>query len=217
MIFPITVDAINGLRGTIAAGKHARRGDPGYYRAIYLIQEIQGSGNLSMRIVKGKDDKETICLFFYHQDLSPESKKAIEELIRLLRLRPGSNEFKVVYGIIPETDQELAIQTRSMLQIMIVLAAQIDIPPAHVEEGRAMATLMPPEGEESRMGRLIKIRNTFGKPKNDFVSVKYKDHWFWIDDRDFHSKRTFAFLMVLFSLTESGGKGGLPLVTIPAG
>jgi hypothetical protein len=47
--------------------------------------------------------------------------------------------------------------------------------------------------------------------------VNYRNHWFWIDDRDFKSKRTFAFLMVLFSLTETGGKEGLPLVTIPSG
>jgi len=38
-----------------------------------------------------------------------------------------------------------------------------------------------------------------------------------VDDRDFRTKRTFAFLMILFSLTETGGKEGLPLVTIPSG
>jgi len=48
-------------------------------------------------------------------------------------------------------------------------------------------------------------------------SGTFTDYWFWIDDRDFRSKRSFAYLMLLFSLTESGGKEGLPLVTIPAG
>jgi hypothetical protein len=55
------------------------------------------------------------------------------------------------------------------------------------------------------------------KPEDAFVSVRYRDRWFWIDDRDFRSKRTFSFLMLLFSLTETGGKEGLPLVTIPTG
>lgn len=54
----------------------------------------------------------------------------------------------------------------------------------------------------------------------DRLTITYapinRNHWFWIDDRDFKSKRTFAFLMVLLSLTETGGKVGLPLVTIPA-
>jgi len=30
-------------------------------------------------------------------------------------------------------------------------------------------------------------------------------------------KKTFTFLMILFSLTETGGKEGLPQVTIPTG
>jgi len=67
------------------------------------------------------------------------------------------------------------------------------------------------------MGRLIRIHTAPKKPEGDFVSVKYKDHWFWINDGDFYSKRVFTFLMILFSLTESGGKQGLPLVTIPSG
>ena len=64
---------------------------------------------------------------------------------------------------------------------------------------------------------LLRVQSDIKKPADAFVAVQYRDHWFWIDDRDFKSKRTFAFLMILFSLTESGGKEGLPLVTIPAG
>ncbi len=55
------------------------------------------------------------------------------------------------------------------------------------------------------------------KPDSAFAAAKYGDNWYWIDDHDFKSKRTFAFLMILFSLTETGGKEWLPLVTIPSG
>ena len=47
--------------------------------------------------------------------------------------------------------------------------------------------------------------------------MRYRNHWYYIDDRDFQSKRAFTFLMVLFSLTETGGRESLPLVTIPGG
>jgi hypothetical protein len=53
--------------------------------------------------------------------------------------------------------------------------------------------------------------------KQTTIAVKYEDRWFWIDKGDFRSKQIFTFLMILFSLTETGGKEGLPLVTIPAG
>jgi hypothetical protein len=57
---------------------------------------------------------------------------------------------------------------------------------------------------------------TMGKLRTSIVAVRFKNFWFWIDDRDFHSKRTFTFLMILFSLTEKGSGQDLPLVTIPS-
>ena len=215
MVFPIVVNAINGLRSRISAGKHARTGDPGYYHTISLFQELQISGQMSMRVVKEEDAKETAIIFIYRQNLPPETTAALEELEELLGLRPGSNEIKVRYGNLPKTDQELAIQTRSMLQMMLTLAFQIDVPSKHIEGGLTVSTLNPSGNEEKKMGQLIKIHTAPNKPEGVFVSVKYRDHWFWIDDGDFYSKRVFTFLMVLFSLTESGSKQGLPLVTIP--
>jgi len=170
-----------------------------------------------MRVKKSKEDKETTVLFFYRDRLPPEIHAAIKELEELLGLRPGLNELNVTYGIIPETDQELTMQTRSMLQIMIAMATQIDVPPGHVEDGRTVPSLTRPGAQKTSSGKLVNIHTTKHKSDNAFGSVKYRDYWFWIDDRDYLSKRTFAFLMILFSLTESGGKSGLPLVTIPAG
>ena len=63
----------------------------------------------------------------------------------------------------------------------------------------------------------MRVHHSKEKPDYAFTAVRYRDYWYWVDDRDFKSKRTFAFLMILFSLTETGGKEGLPLVTIPAG
>lgn len=217
MVLPLVLDGINGLRSRVAGGKNARMGDPGFYRVIDLMHTVQESGYTSMRIVRGEDSKETTVIFFYRDNLPKEIDEALKDLEKLLGIRPNSREIKVTYGIIPETDQEVALKTRSMLQIMVALAAGIVVPPEHVEEGRTNASLMVPGSEEIALGNLVNIHATTERPENDYVSVKYKDYWFWIDDRDFNSKRAFTFVMVLFSLTESGGKEGLPLVTIPAG
>ena len=66
-------------------------------------------------------------------------------------------------------------------------------------------------------GKLMNVPYSKEHPADAFTAVKYRDYWYWVDDRDFRTKRTFAFMMILFSLTETGGKEGLPLVTIPAG
>jgi hypothetical protein len=217
VFFPIVVDAVNGLRSFKAAGRQARMGDPGYYRAISLLQQLQDSGHMSIRVVRDRDARETAVLFLYRQHPPPEIVEALREFEGLLGLRPESSELKVRYGSIPETDQELALQTRSLLQIMVALATQIDVPPEHVEGGLTVPSLIIPDSEEAKMRQLIKVHTTSDKPEKAFVSINYRDNWFWIDDGDFSSKRVFTFLMILFSLTESGGQEGLPLITIPAG
>lgn len=217
MVFPIVVEAINGLRNHKAAGANARMGDPEFYQLISLFQKIQDSGNVGMRVLKDKTNKETTVIFFYREKLPPDLIEVMTALETLLQLRPQSIELKITYGLIPETDSELAIQTRSMMQIMIAMATQIDVPTHHVNDGRTIPSLISSAGAAPTNGRLLRVQTTIDEPENAFVSVKYQNNWFWIDHRDFASKRIFTFLMVLFSLTESGGKTGLPLVTIPAG
>jgi hypothetical protein len=107
--------------------------------------------------------------------------------------------------------------TRRMSEgTMLPLNLKIDVPPEHVSEGQTAPSLDTPDGTEEKIGQLIKIKSNKDEPEKAFVAVKYENYWFWIDKRDFASKRVFAFLMILFSLTETGGKEGLPLVTIPA-
>lgn len=217
LVFPLTVDSINGHRSQVLAGSGRRAGDEGYYRIINLLREIQKSGASGMRIEKEKDEKESTVLFFHKQLLSPELQATLSELNTLLGLKQGLGEARVNYGFIARDDAEIAMITRSMLHIMITLATQMEVPPEHVAEGRTPATapLESYNGEQTK--KLIEIGHSIEKPENAFAAVKYRNYWYWIDDRDFRSKRSFAFMMILFSLGESGNKQGLPLVTIPAG
>jgi hypothetical protein len=154
---------------------------------------------------------------FYRKNITTEIATALRETNELLGLDPNRQETKVTYGLLPRNDQEIAMITRSTMQIMIYLASLINMPPEHVADGRTVPSVVPSEGAEEKIGQLIHVKSGIEKPEDAFTAVKYEGHWFWIDKRDFRSKRTFAFLMILFSLTETGGKEGLPLVTIPAG
>jgi hypothetical protein len=53
------------------------------------------------------------------------------------------------------------------------------------------------------------------KENNAFLTIRYWNKWFWIDDRDLKTKRNFAYLMYFLSLAEAGAKQSLPLITIP--
>jgi hypothetical protein len=123
----------------------------------------------------------------------------------------------ISYGFLPATDREISMLTRSMMQIMIALSTQVSVPSEHSEQGRTPAAIAPDKDFNDDPSQFIKINSGIDKPADAYTTVKYRGHWFWVDDRDFKSKRAFAFLMILFSLTESGGQKDLPLITIPAG
>jgi len=213
LIYTVTVDSVNGLRGKVSGGSNERPGDPEFSRMVELMRKIQKSGVIGMRIIKGEDDKETTVMFFHRKNIPAEIQDALQEVSTLLGLRPGIQEAKVGYGLIQKDDTEIAMLTRSMLQIMVELASQITVPQEHITEGRTTSTTSRSDDDNY----LIRVNHSEENPENAFVSVKYRDYWFYIDDRDLISKRTFTFLMILFSVTETGGKEGLPLVTIPAG
>lgn len=62
---------------------------------------------------------------------------------------------------------------------------------------------------------LLEVRHGSEQPQDAFVAVRYRDQWFWIDDRDLRSKLMFNFLMLTFSLTETGEIRAAPVVTVP--
>ena len=122
----------------------------------------------------------------------------------------------MVYGSVPTNNREIAILSRSLLEVMTDLSSTIEVPESHVAEKRVNPTFK----DESAMGvssPLIRVHSGLRKPADAFVTLPYHGAWFWIDDRDIQSKRFFSFMMFVFTLTETGGKEGAPIVTIPAG
>ena len=47
---------------------------------------------------------------------------------------PQTDEFNVVYGSVAANDKEIAMLTRSVIEILTDLSSYIDVPPANVEQ-----------------------------------------------------------------------------------
>jgi hypothetical protein len=75
LIFKVTVDSVNGLRGKISAGTNARLGDPEFFRMVELMRKIQKSGVVGMRVIKGKDNRDTTVMFFHRKNIPPEDSR----------------------------------------------------------------------------------------------------------------------------------------------
>jgi len=111
----------------------------------------------------------------------------------------------------------IAIQTRSAFQIMVELGADIEVPAAHAAERRTYPTSSEPTAAgPNALLPLVRIQSGTSAPGDAFAAVKYRDYWYWIDDRDLRSKGVFTFLMVIMTLAEKEEKAPPPVVTIPA-
>jgi hypothetical protein len=99
--------------------------------------------------------------------------------------------------------------------VIVDMSADIEVPAAHVKEKRVNPTFVEEVGAMGeKVMPLIRIRSSSGKPGDAFVSVPYRNSYFWIDDRDLMSKKIFSFLMFVFSLMETGEKAA-PIITVP--
>jgi hypothetical protein len=147
----------------------------------------------------------------------PAETLADQALVRkLLGLRSGLREFKIVYGALAEGDDVIAIQTRSGFQIMVELASEIQVPADHAADRRTFPSVPEPAAGPNALPPLVRILSGTSAPSDAFAAVKYHDYWYWIDDRDFRSKGIFTFLMIIMTLSEKDDKVPAPVVTIPA-
>ncbi|MHC4557121.1 MAG: hypothetical protein ACYTFW_08045 [Planctomycetota bacterium] len=213
----ICIQAINGIYNRSGAAMNAHPADPDFYEFVTLFRKVQESRAMGMRIQKTTDKKQSNVLFFRKKDISPETVAQTRRLRELLDLDPEAQELTVVYGSLPQNNREVAILTRSMLEIMVEIASYIEVPAAHVAEGRTITTSTGEVETTSVVIPRTRIRSALEKPADAFVAVQYRGYWFWINDRDFVSKRLFSFLMFLFTLAETGAPTQAPTLTIPTG
>ncbi len=212
-VFRMLVHSVNGVYNQFGGSARMRRADPEFYTLLEKLRQNQASGTVSLRVKKAEGQNALIMVFRKRADPEVEAAGAVAR--RILGLKEDADEFRVVYGSAPVGDDEIALLTRSIIEVLSDISSSIEVPAEHVAEKRVPPTLEP-EGEGIK-GAMIRIRHARQRPDDAFAAVPYRDSWFYIDDRDYPSKKLFSFLMFVMTLTETGGKEGAPIVTISAG
>ena len=213
LVFRILVHSVNGIHNQFGGSARARRADTEFYPLLEKLRQIQDSGSIALGVRK-MENREAMVMGF-RKRADKETEKLVKEVRQMLGLREEGGELRVVYGSMPSGDEEVALLTRSIIEILSDISSTVEVPAGHVAEQRVPPT-MEPEGVGIK-GPMVRILYSSEKPADDFASVPYRDSWFWIDDRDYQSKKLFSFLMFVMTLTETGGKEGAPVVTISAG
>lgn len=214
-VFGMAVQAINGVNNRSSSRIIDRQEDPRFQRLLELMHEIQVSGTLAMRIEARPDGDALVMLFLTHD--STEIADNLAEVREILRLNPEATQFDVIYAGAARGDTEIAMLSRSMTEIVLELSQGVEIPDIHVEEGRAIPSDLIRDDSGKIMDTRLHVHAQKDEPIDAQIKVYYRDHWFYIDDRDLQSKRVFSFLIFLFSMAETSDASSGPAVTISAG
>ena len=215
LIFQLTTRAINGIYNRSSRPMWTRRADPEFYPILDALRRIQLSEAIGLRLERrGPDEVSLITL--RGSKLTPTVAEDIRHLRVALGIQPEASELALTFAAVPRDSRELAMLTRSILEVLIELGAGVEVPPKDIEEGRSAAT--PPLDTEGapRDQPLVTIHSGSNLPTDAFVAVRYQHHWFWIENRDFRSKSIFSFLLLLTSLAETGVAPQAPVLTVPA-
>jgi hypothetical protein len=218
-VFSVGVRSINGLHATSHTVMKKDAGNADFYRVLTLLRQLQDSGAVAMRVEETKaKDKED-------DDSSDEKSKAppghtimilraSQEVRRLLRLSPDADELSLVFATNSKNDHEVAMMTRSMIEILAETSHGVDVPALDLEEGRAIKMADPSDLGAGFYVLHVHSSDTKPRPQDAFSMVHYRNHWFWVDDRDLRSKRGLGFLMALFTMLQSGTSAAPPVLTI---
>ena len=213
LVFRILVHSVNGINNQFGGSARMRQADPEFFPLLEKLRFNQASGAVALRVKKSESNDAMMMVFRKRMDKEVET--TAREVRRMLGLKESGGEFRVVYGSTASNDQEIALLTRSIMEMLSDISSTVEVPAEHVVEQRVIPT-MEPEGEGIK-GPMIRILCSKERPNDNFAAVFYRDHWFWVDDRDYRSKKLFSFLMFVMTLTETGGKEGAPIMTISTG
>jgi len=213
MLLRIAVRSINGITPSTRIG--GRQGNPRFYELVSLLYNLQRSGELSFRVEKRADDD--VALVVIRKDSTEAVVSDRRRMAEIIGIEPGLKEYRLVFGQHPGSKAEIAMLTRSILEMLIDMSLWIDVPQEHVASGRTVPTPSAEELQEYGFEPLIRVLSSETSPDDAFVAVRYEGRWFWIEHDDFSSKRTLTFMQLLFSLAEWGGGQRQPVVTVQAG
>jgi hypothetical protein len=87
-------------------------------------------------------------------------------------------QLKVYYGGYSGKDDEIDMMTRSMLQIMMELAAVVHVPASDVAKEKATPGLVVDQASGTQAPLALNILSCHVPPRDGFVAMQYQGSWF---------------------------------------
>ena len=186
-----------------------------FQRLIRTLLEL--GAEAAFEVNRGKGEDSATRYFVFDENVTGETRDRIQALKRELGLDPDRSVFRITERYTRRESDELTIQPRSLMAMMLFLARGTEIPELHQQEGRVI-----PMGVVTSAGAApppipFRIHSQKEEPARAYAAVRYQEHWFYIDHADVKSKRIMLFLSVLFSLQAPEVEAAAPALTLPTG
>jgi hypothetical protein len=186
-----------------------------FERLINLIFILSDREILEVQHVEedGRSQNYFIIAETVPEDLHP----LLGELRQLIGLS-DRNRFRITDRVTNIRDDEISIQTRSVMAMMEFMARGVEVPLAHLQEGRVIDYgLQKADGQVAQGLIPFRMRSSQNRPQNVFAAVRFNNHWFYIEHADITSKRALSLIIVLFRLMAPTPAGAAPILTLPTG
>jgi len=200
----------NDLRNPDFVEPPALAVDPRFMEAAELAGRLQHRGILYWARPAGAESGLAMVLHSY----SPHSSREVARLLDLFGIaQPTRAGDDVVIAVRLSVGSPppgvLAIETRSLHDLMRLAAAGIELP----AELAATATTFPERGPA---GNGMRIHSAEARPSQARVAVEYRGRWYYIAQTDAESKQWFMLLQLLAGAQVPDSVSTTPVLTIPA-
>ena len=203
------VRRVNNLRNPDYLDPPALVVDPKFEEIAALAGELHRRGVLYWVRLAGAQTGYAIVLHSY----SPANLREVARLLDLLGIAQPAREgddvvIPVRLSVGSPDPGAIAVETRSVLDLMRLAAAAIELP----ADDAAGAVRFPAPGPA---GKGIRIHAAAERPAQARVAVAYRGRWYYIDNDDGASKQWFMMLQLLAGAQtpDTGGMG--PVLTVP--
>lgn len=214
-LFQMMVQSVNGKRNRNVMYGTDYPAEPAFIRFVNLLKKIHIANAISIRVKQTEGQGKVNKLNFRTNLLDSETLRELDEVKALLGLNPDVDSYHIIWDSISEDPNTIAIQTRSVIQVMVAMAVSVELPPEEIKKGGAMRFKSTQKDAAADLSSLMQIHSGPSAPKDAFVAVRYHNRSFWIDGYDWNSKISLAYLTLLLTVTESGEVKG-PQLTISA-
>jgi len=205
----------NGSRTPLSMQEKAENENEKYFRFKELVHlTLELMRRRVMEFTRNEDDGSISLVIEPY--LPPDAIDLLNTFRRRLNLDSDTIEYRVVGRKTKREDDELSIQTRSLLGMMNFLSKGIDIPDTLIEKSAGVLSSATPELSSGRDPFPLRVASEEGKPDNAFAAIRYEGNWFYIDKADIQSKQVFSLLRYLFQLQTPASEESAPLLTLPA-